>query len=142
MGSGTSIRYSNPPDAPAPVGQYTNIAVVPPGASTIYVAGQLPTDENGEVVAPGDFERQAELVFERLAGALRSVNSSLREVVQIRAYFVDDAHFPLFREARLRAFERHQVRDPAPATTIVVKGLYGGSLIELDAVAVAPAPRD
>jgi enamine deaminase RidA (YjgF/YER057c/UK114 family) len=76
-------------------------------------------------------------VFERLATTLASAGSSMREVAFIRAFFTSDDHFPMFRDARRRAFEQHGVTEPPPVTAIIVKGLFGGSLIELDAVAVA-----
>jgi 2-iminobutanoate/2-iminopropanoate deaminase len=132
----TNIRFENPSGSSVPVGQYTNVAVVAPNAGTVHVAGQLPTDESGAVDAPGDFAAQAELVFDRLAATLEGAGSSLAEAAIIRTYMVEEDHFALFRDARRAAFERHGVTSPPPATTIIAKALYGGSLIELDAVGV------
>lgn len=134
----TVPAFSNPPGQPPPVGQYTNVAIVAPGAHTAYVAGQLPVDAAGAVVHEGDFDRQADLVFTRLEKLLEECGSGLAQVAMIRAYMVREEDFARFREARARAFEAASVAEPPPATTLVVAGLYGGALIELDAVATVP----
>jgi enamine deaminase RidA (YjgF/YER057c/UK114 family) len=134
-----SISFLNPEGQPPPVGQYTNVAIVPAGEATAQIAGQLPVDSAGAVLAPGDFDQQAELVFERLRSLLEGIGSGLAEVAMIRAYMVREEDFARFREIRRRAFAEAGVTQPPPATTLVVKGLYGGALIELDAVAVVPA---
>jgi 2-iminobutanoate/2-iminopropanoate deaminase len=131
----STVEYLNPAGQPAPVGQYTNVAIVPSGARTAHVAGQLPVDDEGRVVGD-DFAAQADLVFGRLAETLEAVGSSLANVVFMRAYLVRDSDFAAFRDVRRRAYERFGVSSPPPATTIVVRGLYGGASVELDAVAV------
>lgn len=132
------MRHVNPGELPPPVGQYSNVAVMPAGSATAYIAGQLPVDAEGKVVGE-TFAEQADRVFELLATALSGSGSSLARVAFIRAFMVDPDDFVGFRDARARAFARHGVDSPPPATTIVVRGLYGGSLIELDAVAAVDA---
>ncbi len=134
-----TIKFLNPSGQPPAVGQYTNVALVPAGEATAQIAGQLPVDAQGTVVAPGDFDAQADMVFERLSGLLEEIGSSLAAVTMLRTYMVRDEDFPRFREARRRAYAAAGIEDPPPATTLVVKGLYGGALIELDAVAAVPA---
>ena len=135
------LELSNPTAASPPVGQYTNVAVVAPAAAVAYVAGQLPVDGQAQVVAPGDFDRQADAVFASLARTLEAAGSSMAGVAFVRAHLVDEAHWGPFRDARARAFQRHGVSQPPPATTVVVRSLFGGSLIELDAVAVVGEER-
>jgi len=129
-------KYLNPPGQPSPVGQYSNVAVVPRDAELVHVAGQLPVDDSGAVLHPGDFDRQADLIFSRLSEVLSGAGSSLSDVVFLRAFMVRDDDFPRFRDARAGAYSSFGVDEPPPATTIVVRGLYGGALVELDAVAV------
>jgi enamine deaminase RidA (YjgF/YER057c/UK114 family) len=130
------VQFSNPPGAPTVQGQYSTVAVVPSTAGLIFVAGMLPMDDKSEVIAPGDFRAQADLVFDNLAATLRGAGSSLDDVVMLRTFMTTDEHWPIFREARHDAYLRHGVQAPPPATTIMAKSLIGGSLIELDAVAV------
>ena len=130
------ISFLNPDGLPRPVGQYTNVVKVAPSASTIYVAGQLPVDDKAAVVHPGDFAAQAALVWDLLASVLEGAGTSLANTVTVRAYLTRDEDLPAFRDSRKAAYERHGVKVPPAATTIVAKSLYGGALFELDAVAV------
>ena len=131
-----AITYANPAQIPAPVGQYTNVAIVDHQSSVAYVAGQLPLDENGKLVGEGDFAIQAQVAFDNLANALGAAGSSLAEAAYVRAFLVNEHDLPQFRAVRAEAYLQHGVTDPPPATTVLVKGLIEGSLIELDAVAV------
>lgn len=135
------IHYLDPETLPPPVGEYRNVAIVDPSARIAHVAGQLPLDGQGQLAAGMGFAEQAAMVFGNLARALRSAGSSLAYVAHIRAFLVDEADLPGFRVARSEAFSRYGVTDPPPATTVVVKALVGGSLIELDAVAAIPFER-
>lgn len=134
------MEPSKPHGEPQPVGQYSNVTIVDSTSSVAYVAGHVPIDEDGQVVAPDDFPKQANLVFDNLAATLESVGSSLAHIAHLRAFLVDEGDTADFRDARQRAFAAADVETPPPATTIVVKSLYGGSRIELDAVAVVSAP--
>jgi enamine deaminase RidA (YjgF/YER057c/UK114 family) len=129
-----ALEFIDPDGAPPPVGQYTNVAVVGPAGATAYVAGQLAVDASGRVIAPGDFDAQADAIFATLASLLESMGSSLAEVAFVRSFLVRDEDFARFRDARKRAFARHGITEPPPATTVVVSGLYGGALLEIDAV--------
>jgi enamine deaminase RidA (YjgF/YER057c/UK114 family) len=131
------IAYENPATLDPPVGQYSNLAIVPATAKIVHVAGQLPVDAQAQVIAP-DFETQAAAVFAQLATALEAAGTSMASLASVNTYLVDDGDLPAFRDARRRAFERYGVDPPPPATTVIVRGLLGGSRIEVSAVAVIP----
>jgi enamine deaminase RidA (YjgF/YER057c/UK114 family) len=44
--------------------------VIVPCARTLYIAGQVPLDKNGELVGAADFEAQVRQTFENLKSAL------------------------------------------------------------------------
>jgi enamine deaminase RidA (YjgF/YER057c/UK114 family) len=134
MSSG--LQRFSPPGGPTPVGQYSTVAVVSPAATVVYVAGLVPMDETGTLVGE-TFTEQADLVFKQLASTLAAAGSSMASVAFIRAFLVSEPDFPAFREARRRAFARHDLTTPPPGTTVIVQALAGGSLIELDAIATA-----
>jgi len=135
----STIRFADPDGSPPRVGQYSTVAFVPASAATIHLAGHLPLDADGKLVGAGDFAAQANAVFASLARTLEGAGSSLRDVAMLRAFVVGEEHLPRFRDARAKAYEATGVVEPPPATTVLVAGLIGGSLIELDAVAVAAA---
>ncbi|MFO7276019.1 MAG: RidA family protein [Pseudomonadota bacterium] len=99
----------------------------------LFISGQAAYDESGGIVAPGNFEAQAERAFANLERALRAGGSSLRNVVKVTIFLTDMAHFPRIVELRGRYFS-----PPYPADTIVeVRSLYHrDAMIEIEAIAV------
>lgn len=118
----------------APRGHFSH-AVVANG--TVYVAGLLPFDEGGNVVAPGDIEAQTERIFEILSHILSDAGSSLTETVMLTTYVTDIA-----QRAPVNAVRARRFGDCIPASTLVeVSGLAAaGAVIEVDAIAVVSTP--
>lgn len=134
------MEKRNPPGLPAPIGQYSQLAVTEPGDRVVYVAGQLPFDGAGELVGAGDFAAQARFVFGGLIDLLDAAGSSLDLVVQLRIFMTEPEHYPLFKQVRAEVYAGNGVTVPPPATTLTVRSLVGGALVELDAVAVVGPP--
>lgn len=130
----TTSTFSNPPGLAPPRG-YTHVVDVPAGR-TVYVSGQVPLDEKGDVVGPGDVRAQTEQVFRNLKTALEASGATLADVVKMNWYVRDMSQLATYREVR----ERFLGNGPRPASTLVeVKGLYRDELlIEIEAIA---APR-
>ncbi|MBX5461868.1 MAG: RidA family protein [Steroidobacteraceae bacterium] len=105
----------------------------------LFISGQAAYDDAGKMVAPGDFDAQANQAFANLERALRAGGSSLRNVVKVTIFLTDMAHFPKIVELRGRYFS-----PPYPADTIVeVSSLYHeDAMIEIEAVAVSDAAAD
>jgi 2-iminobutanoate/2-iminopropanoate deaminase len=99
----------------------------------VFVSGQAAIDQNGGLVGVGDFDAQAELVFQNLARVLEAAGSSLAEVVKVTIYLTDMANFPKIVELREKWFT-----EPYPADTIVeVASLALPELeIEIEAIGV------
>jgi len=57
--------------------------------NTIYVAGQVARDENGDLVSPGDAEGQARQVFANLGRVLEEAGADWKNVVKITTFLVD-----------------------------------------------------
>jgi 2-iminobutanoate/2-iminopropanoate deaminase len=132
------ITYADPPATDPPIGQYSQVSRVAANADLIHIAGQLPLNLDGSAVSE-QFDAQAENVFRRLGALLEAAGSSMRHIAYLRTYLTRDSDYAAFKAVRERVFAEHGVAEPPPATTIVVAGLVGASLIELDAVATAAA---
>ena len=130
----SDVSFINPTTVDPPIGQYSQISIVDPSAALLHVAGQLPLDSTGELVAD-EFNAQAEHVFTNLATLLEAGGSAMNRILYLRTYMTRQEDYARFKAVRAHVFERHAVTDPPPATTVIVAGLVGGSLIELDAVA-------
>jgi len=101
--------------------------------NTLYIAGQVALDANGNVVGKGDFEAQGAQIFENLKAILAAAGGTLDDVVKINSYVTDLRYREAFVEIRKRYF-----RQPFPASTfVVVKSLASPDyLLEVEAIAV------
>jgi len=112
---------------------FSHVAVVPPGASTIYVGGQNGVDATGTVVS-GDVAEQAVRAVENASTALEAAGASLADVVQWSVLLAADADL----RAAYGAIAPRLARAGAPplVTAARVAGLgVPGALIEVSAIA-------
>jgi 2-iminobutanoate/2-iminopropanoate deaminase len=134
---GTAVStptFSNPSGLSTPRG-YTHVVDVPAGR-TIYIAGQVAFDAQGNVVGKNDIRAQTEQTFRNLEIALKSAGASFKDVVKLNWYVRDISQLGIYREVR----EQFLGTGSRPASTLVeVTGLaLPDLLIEIEAVA---APR-
>ncbi len=129
--------YINPPSLTRPTG-YTHV-VVAADRRTVYIAGQVAFDSTGTLVGAGDFKAQAEQVILNLRRALASVGASFADVVKTTTFITDAKQVPALRDIRVRYLDP---KHPPANTLLVVSALARAEfLIEIEAVAVLPAPR-
>jgi len=103
----------------------------------IFVSGQVPEDADGSV-AEGDAAAQVRQVLANIESALAPYGADLRHVVKCTYYLRHIADLPALRQVLAERLVHH----PRPAGTLVeVSGLLDSRyLVEIDAVAVRPAP--
>lgn len=119
-----------PPGRPDPRPRYTNGWRV---GNTIYVAGQLATDAQGELVGANDIRAQTRQVFQNMAAVLEVGGASLRDVVKLTTFITDLRNQPGYGEVRVEFFPS----DPPASTLVQIVALaMPGALIEIEAVAV------
>jgi 2-iminobutanoate/2-iminopropanoate deaminase len=103
--------------------------------NTIYVAGQVARDANGELVAPGDAAGQAEQVYANLGAVLQAAGAEPQHVVKVTTYLVNASDSPAVTEARQHFFGDHR----PPHTGLIVAALGGPDvLVEVEVIAVLP----
>lgn len=127
-----TIRFINPKTLAKPA-NYSQVVDVTGAVRTIYIAGQLGTGRDGNLV-DGDFRAQAVQVFENLKAALASVGASFANVVKVNSYLAHIAHLPILREVRAR----HLNAAALPASTTLGGAQFArpGALLEVEVVAV------
>ena len=109
--------------------------VVASGARTIYIAGQVSTDE-GRVVGEGDLAAQTTQVMHNIGLALKSAGASYGNIVKITTFVVGykPELRPIIGKARSAFFEG---MEPPASTLVGVTALAAPEwLIEIEAVAV------
>lgn len=129
-----TLECINPTDLPtAPT--YSHV-VVATGTRLVFVAGQEPEDEQGNLVGSGDLSAQARQVFTNVGRALAAAGARLDQVAKITIYVVghrpDD--LPVIEEARVAVFGEHKPADTLVGVETLSQPEY---LIEVDAFAVA-----
>jgi enamine deaminase RidA (YjgF/YER057c/UK114 family) len=104
------------------------------GGRTLYIAGQVALDEDGNLVGEGDFGAQVEQVFQNLKARLEEGGATFKDVVKLNYYLTDASDLQRLREIRNRHLN---VEQPPASTLVVVKQLFREQfLVEVEAVAV------
>ncbi len=103
--------------------------------NTIYISGQVSVEEEGKVVAKGDFEGQVRKSLQNLQYVLKTAGASMSDVVSLNMFLKDERYL---RRKGFYDIMREFFGDWIPCNTAVqVVGLYGTDLlIEIQAVAV------
>lgn len=65
---------------------------------TLYVAGQLPIDLDGNVVGAGDIRVQTRQVLENVRAIVEAAGGTLRDVIKTTVYLTDIAHHGAMNE--------------------------------------------
>jgi len=102
--------------------------------NTIYISGQIPLDQEMNVVGKNDIAVQTERVYENLRKVIEEAGGSMSSIVMLNIYCTDlEAYDKKTRHLRKKYFG-----DSYPATTAIeVKRLYRPDfMIEVEAIAV------
>ena len=112
---------------------FSHVAIVPPGATTIYIGGQNSVDANGALVGADDVAAQSRRALSNARTALEAAGATIDDVVQWTVLFVDGADLA----AAYGAIASDLASDEPPLVTgVQVAGLgVPGSLVEIGAVA-------
>ena len=111
---------------------FHHVAVVPPGATTVYVGGQNAVDTDGTLVGGGDVAAQTRKVMENLRIALAAAGASVHDLVMVTVLFVDGVDL---NEAYPVAAAGLEGAAPLVLGAQVGKLGVPGALVEVSAVA-------
>jgi enamine deaminase RidA (YjgF/YER057c/UK114 family) len=125
----------NPKGLERPLG-YAHVAKVT-GGNIVYVAGQAPFDENGQVVGKGDFVAQFAHVIRNLKTAVEAAGGRPDQYAVLTMYITDLQAYLNNRKSLGRAY-REVFGTYFPAITLVqVRSLYNPDcMVEISGIAV------
>ena len=128
------------PDGVAPPGGRYSHAIRARGGEILFVAGQIATDVEGNLVGQGDVAAQTRQVFDNIGNVLKSAGGGVSDVVEFTYYIAGRVGVQPFLEARTEIFDEIFPEGEYPtATLLVVEGLVSEDiLLEISAVAVLP----
>jgi len=134
-GEGTETRqYIQPDGVPRPTQPYTPVVRV---GRTVYVAGQVPLDEDRNLIGGGDPALQAEQCWRNVRLCLEAAGASMADVIKVVIFFADLEHVRFEAEVRRRLFPEGRY----PAASILQAARVGsteGVLMKIDVTAIVP----
>jgi 2-iminobutanoate/2-iminopropanoate deaminase len=112
---------------------YSHVVTVTGPGKTIYVAGQLARNADGNIVGKGDMRAQLEQTFKNLDACLKAAGATWADVVKTNTFVTDYAAFSQCSDVRMRYIG---VGLPT-STTIQISGLaQPEAMVEIELVAV------
>ena len=129
------IERANPPGMNVRMQQgkpaYSHVVTVTGPGRTIYVAGQLGRDVEGNIV--GDMRAQMEQTFKNLEACLKAAGASWADVVKTNTFVTDYADFSKHSDVRM-----HYIGVAAPtSTTVQISRLaQPEAMVEIELIAV------
>jgi len=117
---------------------FSHVAVVPPGATTIYVGGQNGVDDTGTVVS-SDAGEQSSRALDNAVVALAAAGATLADVVQWTVLIAADADLRAAYGAVSARLGGGAEAPPLVTAAVVASLGVPGALIEISAVAAVVA---
>lgn len=99
----------------------------------VWIAGVVPTDEDGEIIAPGDIRKQAEKTVENFRLMVEAADGSLSDVVRMTIYVTEMREYMENNVIHkiLRNFD-----EPAETLVGVDSLAHEGQTIEIEGLAL------
>jgi reactive intermediate/imine deaminase len=116
------------PQAPAPSAPFSPAVAA---GDLVYLAGMLPTDGSGAVVA-GDVRAQTARVLDNLAALLVKNHSRMEQVAAVTVYLKSQADFAAMNEV----YAKYWPKDPPTRTTVIVNLVAPEALVEISMIAL------
>ena len=113
------VDFVNPPNRFRHVG-WTQV-VDARGGRTVYIAGQVGLDVNGQVVGIDDFEAQARQTFHNSQVGLELVGLTFNHVVKLGMFITNFSHRTVLRKVR---DEFVNTQNPPASTLVQVSALF------------------
>lgn len=129
------VSYGTPSGVAPPVGLYSHYAI--DNAGTVYISGQVGTDETGALVGPDSFEQQYRRAFANILALVDRSGCSTRTILKLTTYLVRPEDLPAFRTVRQEMYQEAFGDGVYPPHSLfIVAGLSAPNhLVELEAVA-------
>ena len=122
-------KIINTPNAPAAIGPYNQAIEI---NNMLFISGQIPIlPKEGKIVSLTVSE-QTEQIFSNIEAILKFAGYSFENVIKTTVFLTDMNHFAAMNEAYKKYFPNN-----CPArSTVAVKALPQGALVEIETIAV------
>lgn len=124
-------RIIHTPDAPAPIGPYSQATIA---NGMLYISGQIAIDPITQVYTPSEVRNETILVMSSLSAILTAAGADFSHVVKTSIFLSDMNDFPVVNEIYGSNFT-----DEYPAReTVQVSVLPKNCKVEISMIAVLP----
>ena len=97
----------------------------------LFISGQIPLDENGELPSPNSFEEQCRYAWGNVEKQLKKADMELENLVKVTIFLSDRKYRKSNSEIR-----KEVLKNLNPALTIIITGIFDDEwLIEIEAIA-------
>lgn len=117
-----------------PYGTYVHGIEPPLNARMVFLSGQIPVAPDGTV--PEGMEAQATVCWQNIEGILEAAGLGIQNLVRTTQYLVDASQYPAANAVRAKFLGDHRTASVAITVPALIEPNW---LIEIDAIAVAPA---
>ena len=130
------VKFINPSTVSTPKG-YSHAAEIDLGTSKMLImSGQIAIDSKGNLIGKGDFNKQAEQVFQNIKNIVESAGGNMDNIVKLGFYVLDINQVPMLRLVRDKFVN---VKMPPASTLVQVSKLFRDDiLLEVEATAIIP----
>ena len=101
--------------------------------NTLYIAGQVAQDVDGNLVGRGDFEAQVRQVYENLKNIVQEAGGTLQNIVKMTTFLTHYNYIETYRRVRSQ-----YLPEPCPPNTLLIIDSLAlpDYMIEIEAIAV------
>jgi enamine deaminase RidA (YjgF/YER057c/UK114 family) len=101
--------------------------------NSLYIAGQIAQDVDGNLVGKGDFETQVRQVYTNLKNIMLEAGGSLQDIVKMTTFLTHYNYIETYRSVR-----NEYLSEPFPPNTLlIIESLaLPDYMIEIEAIAV------
>ena len=111
--------------APQAIGPYSQAVRA---GDTVYISGQIPLDPATMQMVEGDFEKEAQRVFDNIKAVIAAAGGTFAQVVKVTIFITDFANFVKVNEMMAKYFS-----EPYPArSTVAVAALPRNARVEIE----------
>ena len=122
-------KFISTTGAPAALGPYSQAVEA---GNTLYISGQVPIDPKTGKLIEGNIAEQTEQVFRNISAILEAARYSFSDVVKSTVFLGSMADFKAMNEV----YGKYYTEKQPARSTIAVKELPAGALIEIETIAV------
>jgi 2-iminobutanoate/2-iminopropanoate deaminase len=123
--------------APAAIGPYCQAVRAPAAGGLLFCSGQIPLDPATGVLVEGGIAAQTARVLDNVTAVLAAAGLTPADVVKTTVFLASMEDFAAMNEVYARYFGADGEAPPA-RSTVAVKDLPKGALVEIEVVAALP----